>query len=76
MTSQNSAGIDRAFVRNPLAAAIRVGLIFLLAAWCLKIIMPVFGIVRMFIHAVILALGYPLLLFWLNPGQCSFQSRS
>lgn len=33
------------FVRNALAAAIQIGLIFLLAAWCLDIVKPFIGIV-------------------------------
>lgn len=36
---------DPAFVRNSLAAAIQIGLIFLLAAWCIQIITPFIGIV-------------------------------
>jgi hypothetical protein len=31
---------DQVFVRNSLAAAIQIGLIFLLAMWCLKILYP------------------------------------
>ena len=36
---------DQAFVRRSLSAALRIGLIFLMAFWCLKIIYPFVGLV-------------------------------
>lgn len=45
MSDQNPTREDQSFVRNSLAAAIQIGLLFLLAAWCLKIISPFIGIV-------------------------------
>ena len=49
---------DQAFVRRSLAAAIQIGLIFLLASWCLKIIMPFLGLVTW--AAIIAVALYPL----------------
>jgi predicted PurR-regulated permease PerM len=45
MFDQNPSAEDQAFVRNSLAAAVKIGLIFLLAAWCIQIISPFIGIV-------------------------------
>jgi predicted PurR-regulated permease PerM len=49
---------EQAFVRNSVAAAIQIGLLFLLAMWCLKIIYPFIGLV---IWAMVIAVAlYPL----------------
>jgi len=45
MSNQPPTPEDQSFVRNSLAAAIQIGILFLLAAWCLKIISPFIGIV-------------------------------
>jgi len=45
MSDQNPSTEDQAFVRNSLAAAIQIGILFLLATWCLKIISPFIGVV-------------------------------
>ena len=49
---------DQAFVRRSLAAAIQIGVIFLLASWCLQIIMPFVGLVTW--AAIISVALYPL----------------
>lgn len=45
MGNSNQSSEDQAFVRRSLAAALQIGLIFLLASWCLKIIYPFIGLV-------------------------------
>ncbi len=58
MSTANQASEDQAFVRRSLAAAIQIGLIFLLASWCLKIIYPFIGLVTW--AAIIAVALYPL----------------
>jgi predicted PurR-regulated permease PerM len=58
MSDQSTAAESKAFVKNSLAAAIQIGLIFLMAAWCLKIITPFIGIVSW--AAIIAVAIYPL----------------
>jgi predicted PurR-regulated permease PerM len=49
---------EKAFVSNSLAAAIQIGLLFLLASWCLRIIYPFIGVVT---WAMVIAVAiYPL----------------
>jgi len=58
MSEHNPSNEDQSFIRNSLAAAIQIGLIFLLAAWCIKIISPFIGLVA---WAAIIAIAvYPL----------------
>ena len=45
MSEQNSHVEDQAFIKNSVAAALQIGLLFLMAAWCIKIISPFIGIV-------------------------------
>ena len=45
MSNQNTPAADPAFIKNSLAAAVQIGLLFLMAAWCLKILSPFIGIV-------------------------------
>ena len=49
---------DKAFVRRSLAAALQIGLLFLMASWCLKIISPFLGLVAW--AAIIAVAIYPL----------------
>lgn len=58
MSNQTSHEEDQAFIKNSLAAAIQIGLLFLMAAWCLKIITPFIGIVAW--AAIIAVAVYPL----------------
>lgn len=58
MSEQNTSSQQQAFVRNSLAAAIQIGLIFLLAWWCFDIIRPFIGIVTW--AAIIAVAIYPL----------------
>ena len=56
--ADHSTKVDHAFVQNSLAAAIQIGLLFLVAAWCIKIVYPFIGIVA---WAAIIAIAiYPL----------------
>ncbi len=58
MSNSNQSSKDQAFVRRSLAAALQIGLVFLLASWCLKIIYPFIGLVA---WAAIIAIAiYPL----------------
>jgi predicted PurR-regulated permease PerM len=58
MSDQNPAQETQRFVKNSLNAAIQIGLIFLLASWCLDIIKPFIGIIS---WAAIIAIAiYPL----------------
>lgn len=58
MSNSKQSSKDQAFVRRSLAAALQIGLIFLLASWCLKIIYPFIGLVA---WAAIIAIAiYPL----------------
>jgi len=58
MSHSKQSSKDQAFVRRSLAAALQIGLIFLLASWCLKIIYPFIGLVA---WAAIIAIAlYPL----------------
>jgi len=58
MSSPIQSPEDQAFVRNSLAAAIQIGLIFLMAMWCLKILYPFIGVVT---WAIVIAVAiYPL----------------
>jgi len=45
MSEQDKPTEQQTFVSHSLAAAIQIGLLFLLAAWCLKIIHPFIGLV-------------------------------
>lgn len=45
MSNQTNSIETQSFVKNALAAAIQIGLIFMLAAWCFDIIKPFIGIV-------------------------------
>jgi predicted PurR-regulated permease PerM len=58
MSDQNTATEDKSFIKNSVAAAIQIGLLFLMAAWCLKIITPFIGIVAW--SAIIAVAVYPL----------------
>ena len=58
MSDLNPSSEDQAFVRRSLAAAIQIGLLFLLASWCLQIVMPFVGIVSW--AAIISVALYPL----------------
>jgi len=58
MSNSKQSSKDQAFVRRSLAAAIQIGLIFLLASWCLKIIYPFIGLVAW--AAIIAVALYPL----------------
>ena len=49
--------VDQSFIKNSIAAAIQIGLLFLMAAWCLKIITPFIGIVAW--AAIIAVAVYP-----------------
>jgi len=58
MSNSKQSSKDQAFVRRSLAAALQIGLIFLLASWCLRIIFPFIGLVA---WAAIIAIAiYPL----------------
>ena len=57
MSDHNPSSEQKTFVSNSLAAAIQIGLLFLLAAWCLKIVMPFLGIVAW--AAIIAVALYP-----------------
>ena len=58
MSDPSTPKVDHAFVRNSLAAAIQIGLLLLLASWCLKIVSPFIGILA---WAVTIAVAvYPL----------------
>ncbi len=53
-----SSAEDTAFLRNSLAAAVQIGILFLLAAWCIRIISPFIGVVA---WAAIIAIAvYPI----------------
>jgi len=58
MSNQNTPAADPAFIKNSLAAAVQIGLLFLMAAWCLKILSPFIGIVAW--AAIIAVAVYPL----------------
>ncbi len=58
MTDQNTSVESKRFVKNSLAAAIQIGLLFLLASWCIDIISPFIGIVAW--AAIISIAIYPL----------------
>lgn len=58
MSNPNQSSEDQAFVRRSLAAVIQIGVIFLLASWCLKIIYPFIGLVAW--AAIIAVAIYPL----------------
>lgn len=45
MSDQNPSAEQQTFVSNSVAAAIQIGILFLLATWCLKIISPFIGVV-------------------------------
>jgi predicted PurR-regulated permease PerM len=45
MSNTTQSPEEKAFVSNSLAAAIQIGLLFLLASWCLQIIYPFIGVV-------------------------------
>ncbi len=45
MSDQNPAIESQTFIKNSLAAAIQIGLLLLLVAWCLEILKPFIGIV-------------------------------
>jgi len=59
MSEPTSAQLEsQRFVKNSLAAAIQIGLLFLLAAWCLDILKPFIGIIAW--AAIIAVAIYPL----------------
>lgn len=58
MSQSTQSPEDQAFVRRSLAAALQIGVIFLLASWCLRIIMPFLGVVTW--AAIIAVALYPL----------------
>src|SRR5210317_1614062 len=58
MSHQTTSIVDQLFVRNSLAAAIQIGLLFLMAFWCLKIVSPFIGIIAW--AAIIAVAVYPL----------------
>ncbi len=58
MSNSKQSSKDQAFVRRSLAAAIQIGLIFLMASWCLKIIFPFLGLVAW--AAIIAVAIYPM----------------
>jgi predicted PurR-regulated permease PerM len=58
MPDQSTPKVDNTFVKNSLAAAIQIGLLFLLAAWCLKIVSPFIGIIAW--AGIIAVAVYPL----------------
>ena len=45
MSDQNPHVEDQAFIKNSVAAAIQIGLLFLMAAWCIRIISPFISVV-------------------------------
>jgi len=58
MSNQITPAADPAFIKNSLAAAVQIGLLFLLASWCLKIVSPFIGIIS---WAAIIAIAvYPM----------------
>ena len=58
MSDQNPAQETQRFVKNSVTAAIQIGILFLLASWCLSILMPFIGIIS---WAAIIAIAiYPL----------------
>ena len=58
MSNSKQSSKDQAFVRRSLSAAIQIGLIFLMASWCLKIIFPFLGLVAW--AAIIAVAIYPM----------------
>jgi predicted PurR-regulated permease PerM len=58
MSNQNTSAVDQNFVKNSLAAAIQIGLLFLMALWCLKIVTPFIGIIAW--AAIIAVAVYPM----------------
>lgn len=58
MSDDQSAMSTQAFTKNAISAAIQIGLLFLLAAWCFHIIKPFIGLVAW--GAVIAVALYPL----------------
>jgi predicted PurR-regulated permease PerM len=58
MSNSKQSSKDQAFVRRSLAAALQIGLIFLLASWCLKIVYPFVGLVAW--AAIIAVALYPM----------------
>ncbi len=58
MSNSNQSAEDRAFASRSLAAAIQIGIVFLLASWCLKIIFPFIGLVSW--AAIIAVAIYPM----------------
>ena len=57
--SEPTASTDRqAFIGNSVAAAIQIGLLFLMATWCLKIVSPFIGIIAW--AAIIAVAVYPM----------------
>lgn len=58
MSNQSTSAESQSFIKNSLAAAIQIGLLFLMAAWCLKIITPFIGVVAW--SAIIAIAVYPL----------------
>lgn len=58
MSDQSTPKADLSFVSKSMAAAIQIGLLFLLATWCLKIVSPFIGIIAW--AAIIAVAVYPL----------------
>jgi len=58
VSNQNTPAADPVFIKNSLAAAVQIGLLFLMATWCLKIVSPFIGVIA---WAAIIAIAiYPL----------------
>ena len=83
MSTSNQPSDDKLFVTRALEASITIGLVGLVLFWCFKISQPfigtiVWGIIGLFVGAIILALGYKIFLAWLNddalPQQASGKS--
>ncbi len=58
MSEPTDSILGQAFVKNSVAAAIQIGLLFLMATWCLKIVSPFIGIIAW--AAIIAVAVYPM----------------
>jgi predicted PurR-regulated permease PerM len=58
MSEPTASTESQAFVKNSVAAAIQIGLLFLMASWCIKIISPFIGIIAW--AAIIAVAVYPI----------------
>jgi len=84
MNPSNQTSNDKLFMAKALEATIHIGLVVLLLYWCFKIGQPfieivIWGIIGLFVGAIILAFGYKLFLAWLNedtqPKRASSKSE-